>query len=75
MIVGDLAFRQIRILLAKHVPDVFKAETETVQLHWIHIHTHCGQRAAADGHLTDALNLRQPLLDDRRGGVIKLAAT
>ena len=72
--VGELALRQIRVLLAQHRAHIFEAQTETVQLRGIDVHAHGGQRAAADGDIADALNLQQALLNDRGRGIVKLAS-
>ncbi len=53
---------------------VLEAQAEAVQKSWIHFHAHRRQRAAANVDLADALNLQKPLLNDRGGGVVKLAA-
>ena len=53
---------------------VLEAQAEAVQQRRIHIHPHGGQRAAADVDLADPFDLQQPLLDDRGGRVVQLAA-
>ena len=48
LVVGELAFREIRILLGQHRADIGEAQAEAVQQSRIDIHAHRRQRAAAD---------------------------
>ena len=72
--VGDLPLRQIGVLPAQHVRHVLQAQPVAVQLRRIDLHAHRGQRAAAHAHLSHALNLRKPLLHDRRSRVVQRPA-
>ena len=60
--VGNLPFREIRVLGAQHFAYVLHAEAVTIQLRGIQFHANGRKRASADGYLSHALNLRELLL-------------
>ena len=53
---------------------VFEPDPVFEQRKRIELDAHRRQRTAADRHLADAVDLRQRLLHDRRGGIVDLAA-
>ncbi len=63
--VGDLALGEVRILQAQHRLQIGQRKSVVGELRGIGIHAHRRQRSAPDGDGSDALNLRQFLLDDR----------
>ncbi len=70
--IRDLPFRQIRVLNAQRSLQIRHRQAHARQFGRIHLHPHRRQRAAARIHLPHALDLRQPLLDNRRRFVIQL---
>src|SRR5438105_3751413 len=53
---------------------VFQSETGVVQRRRVDVHPHGRQRSASDDHLSDSLDLRQLLLEDRRTDVVHAGA-
>ena len=51
-----------------------QAESVSVQPRRVDLHAHSGERAAADNHLADALDLRKPLHENRGRRVVKAPA-
>ena len=73
--VRDLPFCQIRILNAQDRLKIRHRKAEARKFRRIHFNPNRRQRAASSIHLPDALNLRKPLLNDRRRLVIQLVRT
>ena len=71
-IVGELAPRLMRVLQAEHRLHAAKREAKALQLGGIDLDAHRRRGAAADAHLSDALNLRELLLQDGGGKVVEL---
>jgi hypothetical protein len=69
----DRALRPVGVGRGKRHADVLETDSVFVQYRRIDLDPHRGQRAAADGDLTDAADLRQLLGDDRRCRVVHLA--
>ena len=64
---------RLALALAEHRADIFQAQSEIVQQRRIHVHSHGGKGTAADEDLSDALHLRQLLLQDGGRDVVDLA--
>ena len=70
--VGDLALGKIGILQTKYGLQVRHRQAHAVELRGIYFHADRRQCAAADRDLANTRNLRQLLLHDRGGFVVKL---
>ena len=66
---GRFAFADV-----EHASDLVEPQVVLAQRAWIELDPHRRERAAADVDLADALDLRQPLRDDRRREVVHTAA-
>ena len=69
-VVRQLALRPVGIRRREEGADVFEAETVAVQRGGVDVDPHRRQRAAADEHLADAVDLRDLLLQDRGREVV-----
>ena len=65
-LIGNLALRQVGVLLAQHVAHVLQPEAVAAELRGVQLDAHGRQRPSVDHHLPHARNLRKPLLQDRR---------
>ena len=70
--VGEMALGRVGVGARQHAAHVAQADSVLVERGRVQVHAHGRQRAAADLHLADALDLRQLLLQDGRGGVVHL---
>ncbi len=68
--VRQLALRAVGVGAGERRTHILQADAVAAELSGIEVHPHRRQRAAADGHLADAFELRQLLLQDGRGHVI-----
>ncbi len=73
LVVLDRALWAVRVGGVEGGAHVLEADRITEERVRVELDAHRGQGAAADRHLTDAVDLRQFLLQHRRGGIIELA--
>ena len=72
--VGELALRSVGVGGGERGADIFQSEARVVQRRRVDVHPHGRQRSPSDDHLSDSLDLRQLLLEDRRTDVVHASA-
>ena len=73
--VGNLSFGEIGVLNTQHGLDVGQGQAVAGEFCGVDLHAHGWQSATACGHLADALNLRQFLLNNGGSLVVELVWT